>query len=727
MREHDRKPDTTPEAHRGAPTRANTSNQAPPSSPQALLHLQRTAGNAAVTHLITAQRRVAVESRQDAGSPESLQQVLGSPGKPLAAPLREEMEQRLGSDFSDVRLHDDTAAQRSATALGAHALTSGHHIVAATPDLDKHTLAHELIHVVQQRRGPVAGTDNGTGVRVSDPGDSFERAAEAGATRAMAAHHPGDGHDHGPAGEGRATRHPAVQRKVTLHKTPDAVDLRQAVRDEGRDADDPEALLDFLEQRLMAEVEPVGLNVAEVAAFHSNRDAIKAQLHKWVSVPPRTRGPKSHDDFGSKQQDRHYNNYSDLARALIGWVEAKPERHREGEVADQVKDQSEVELHLEVLLSRIRAWVEGRQGPKWDDVKRELATSGFGHYQHYFDRKLPQDGELHPDVLARLRTGINGDMWQVMGEPEKHTFRDKVIVLHDLMEYFGRHQWWNPPTAGNDTISDQPGQNLTTTEVDPAGYRTKADEDRGQETFTVGNKTSTASSTRREAADSTKLARRYRIPVWAGSSFTAMRMLNLAHHVGGTLEELSAVAWGVFAFWRLDYDQGVELAYHTLHEVMDIAQNFGVPYTLFQRELDLARHAPGETKKRLVDKSDQAAAALGQADLHVDQMTQWLTANPLSDAADHQAMSHLLQQFTDEITALETALADVTNDVTDLVATIPDQPGPAERARMRPTILRLSHVAGAIDNLFNRLATFNHPADVQAALTLRGIGAAPVR
>jgi hypothetical protein len=44
-----------------------------------------------------------------------------------------------------------------------------------------HTLAHELTHVQQQRRGPVSGTDTGTGVAVSDPSDPFEQEAEAAA------------------------------------------------------------------------------------------------------------------------------------------------------------------------------------------------------------------------------------------------------------------------------------------------------------------------------------------------------------------------------------------------------------------------------------------------------------------------------------------------------------------------------------------------------------------
>jgi len=44
-------------------------------------------------------------------------------------------------------------------------------------------LAHELTHVVQQRSGPVDGTPTSAGVKVSDPGDRFEREAAANAER----------------------------------------------------------------------------------------------------------------------------------------------------------------------------------------------------------------------------------------------------------------------------------------------------------------------------------------------------------------------------------------------------------------------------------------------------------------------------------------------------------------------------------------------------------------
>ncbi|MFD8705682.1 DUF4157 domain-containing protein [Kitasatospora sp. NPDC059648] len=116
--------------------------------------------------------------------------VLRSPGRPLDDAIRADMEARLGADFSDVRIHNDAAAKASAAEVGARAYTSGSHVVIGDGGADRHTLAHELTHVIQQRQGPVAGTANGSGLRVSDPGDRFERAAEANAHRVMRAPAP---------------------------------------------------------------------------------------------------------------------------------------------------------------------------------------------------------------------------------------------------------------------------------------------------------------------------------------------------------------------------------------------------------------------------------------------------------------------------------------------------------------------------------------------------------
>ncbi|MFE9122890.1 DUF4157 domain-containing protein [Streptomyces sp. NPDC007172] len=113
--------------------------------------------------------------------------VLRSAGKSLGELVRQEMESRLGADFSHIRVHDDNAARASAGEVGARAYTSGRHVVIGADGGDKHTLAHELTHVIQQRQGPVAGTDMGDGLRVSDASDPFERAAEVNAQPVMQA------------------------------------------------------------------------------------------------------------------------------------------------------------------------------------------------------------------------------------------------------------------------------------------------------------------------------------------------------------------------------------------------------------------------------------------------------------------------------------------------------------------------------------------------------------
>ncbi|UUU37075.1 DUF4157 domain-containing protein [Streptomyces sp. CA-210063] len=126
-------------------------------------------------------------AEQPAVQRSAVHDVLRTSGRPLDDDTRTDMEARLGADFSDVRIHNDAAAKASAAEVGARAYTSGHHVVLGDGGGDRHTLAHELTHVIQQRQGPVAGTDTGNGLKVSDPSDRFEREAEANAGRALAA------------------------------------------------------------------------------------------------------------------------------------------------------------------------------------------------------------------------------------------------------------------------------------------------------------------------------------------------------------------------------------------------------------------------------------------------------------------------------------------------------------------------------------------------------------
>jgi hypothetical protein len=194
-----------------------------------LASLQRTVGNAVAARMLQrargcrSSRGAGQEHEQESGASvqrSSVHDVLRRPGSPLDGPVRQEMENRLGADFSDVRVHTDSAARESAAEVGARAYTSGSHIVLGDGGGDRHTLAHELTHVIQQRRGPVAGTDNGAGLRISDPGDRFEREAEANATRVLAGPEPSAGHasEH-PVGQEHADGALALQRRKVELKT----------------------------------------------------------------------------------------------------------------------------------------------------------------------------------------------------------------------------------------------------------------------------------------------------------------------------------------------------------------------------------------------------------------------------------------------------------------------------------------------------------------------------
>ena len=151
--------------------------------PAGLVGLQRAAGNSGASTLM-----------DEESSP--VHGVVASGGSPLPADVRTDMEGRFGADFGDVRVHTDGASHESAKSVNAQAYTVGSNIVFQRDKYDpgsdagRHMIAHELTHVVQQRSGPVDGTDAGGGVKISDPSDRFEREAVANADRMMSSPAP---------------------------------------------------------------------------------------------------------------------------------------------------------------------------------------------------------------------------------------------------------------------------------------------------------------------------------------------------------------------------------------------------------------------------------------------------------------------------------------------------------------------------------------------------------
>lgn len=103
-------------------------------------------------------------------------------GRALDAATRSDFEGRLGADLSQVRVHDDAEAARSAASLRADAYAYGPHIVfgsgnhrPATP-AGRRLLAHELAHTVQQQR---AGATHLQGSFWSDVADGISSVGRA--------------------------------------------------------------------------------------------------------------------------------------------------------------------------------------------------------------------------------------------------------------------------------------------------------------------------------------------------------------------------------------------------------------------------------------------------------------------------------------------------------------------------------------------------------------------
>lgn len=111
-------------------------------------------------------------------------------GKPMEDVLQEQMNASLGHDFSEVRIHTSAEADELNHRLSARAFTISSDIFFAQGAYNPYTwqgrelIAHELIHVVQQR--PVRYSNTSSGITVSSACEALELEAASLAARATA-------------------------------------------------------------------------------------------------------------------------------------------------------------------------------------------------------------------------------------------------------------------------------------------------------------------------------------------------------------------------------------------------------------------------------------------------------------------------------------------------------------------------------------------------------------
>ncbi|MEU6998209.1 DUF4157 domain-containing protein [Nonomuraea sp. NPDC046570] len=112
------------------------------------------------------------------GLADVVAQGLSAPLTILKPHVRRSLEVKLGESLAGVSVHSGTAARHSSAALGARAFTAGEHVVLGrhedAADARSGVLAHELTHVIQNRRG----ITRDRGDRLSPATGAAEREAE---------------------------------------------------------------------------------------------------------------------------------------------------------------------------------------------------------------------------------------------------------------------------------------------------------------------------------------------------------------------------------------------------------------------------------------------------------------------------------------------------------------------------------------------------------------------
>jgi Domain of unknown function (DUF4157) len=349
------------------------------------------------------------QAERPAAQRSPVHDVLRGSGQPLDDSTRTDMESRLGADFSDVRVHDGTAARTSAAALGARAYTSGHHVVIGEGGGDKHTLAHELTHVIQQRQGPVSGTDNGSGLSVSDPSDRFEREAETNARRAMSKPQPVQRSMAQAAHANRSvTKLPVQRMPKRKNETPEKQSGKKAGTNEGKGGgQDRQEDWPQVKEGLIAALKPMGWEqhgAGQSLTLHlPGEENKKSEENKTTSGRPN----RKQEIYKDSQNIREPKSYSDnRTMQSMRWISTLAKNYLNAE-----------EVQATVIDNTM--YISANQN-KHNKLLRELA--GKHNTGKAFAKALVDDrGKPETDATGRLTRHARKLEEQVANAPDDDT------------------------------------------------------------------------------------------------------------------------------------------------------------------------------------------------------------------------------------------------------------------------------------------------------------------
>jgi hypothetical protein len=482
----------------------------------------------------------------------AVQLYFGDPGAgaPLPCLTREHLERLFAVNLSAVRVHVGPQAEQLGFAAFAHGTDLYFAPRFYRPDrLDGLALlAHELTHVFQQQEG--VGPRHPGHVRLCADAE-LERQADEVASAVRLGH---SAHRSLTARRGLVAPTPGRARwdviQPNVHVVIDGEDTKLTNAGEGY-------------TKMVAKVKDPTLQ----RGLRSLRMRIIEELAEWIKS---SRVLWKRFLTSSNERTVRYTSWESLARALLGEVRSRPNR----EVEKALAEQAEGSDYVNDMLGKYLKFIGDRlaDSRKYEKVKKAvfpLLGRYSGEYGHWYPF---------------------GGMKKCLHEPEKVSFKNRVAAIHDIANVFKAHLWEYAeiPTTKEwgRALVPQEGGGYTVMEAHLKDGNSLA--------FRVGG-LGKKNATLCEENEIIQAYRELDLPVGFGPSYTTGRTLQVCHSIcahnemGEEAAKLwsNAIAWGLFAFWNLYYEQRYSRN-HTFHEVMDMAKNYGVPYSPYTYPV----HAP---------------------------------------------------------------------------------------------------------------------------------------
>ncbi len=339
-------------------------------------------------------------------------------GGALQDGTRARMEPALGTDLGEVRVHTDRHADAMARALRAQAFTSGRDIffregryAPSTPEGGR-LLAHELAHVAQQARGPVAGVPLGGGLSVGEAGGAHEREADTLAERAVRR----GGSNPAPAAYAAPAARRAGSAGGSVQLKPDRAAATGPVSPEQARRMAPPPFTDYFD-----EVVPAVLEAADSDPKVGIERALWLLIQAYGEQSPVVTGRPS------KHHNRLFNEHADVVREGKKITGVVPGQESEGisiydlpQNESPTRDKTDIKSsptfgydtpersahhHLKQLQRRWKpAWTALTNKPgSFDQFADALQAAGYARSKTYAADLKALQGQVRRDVKAWIK------------------------------------------------------------------------------------------------------------------------------------------------------------------------------------------------------------------------------------------------------------------------------------------------------------------------------------